>query len=133
MFESLNDELITIEAMAGNLKDMRRLLPEEFCDPFEIVKTTPVIGHVYGPILVKFDRETLFHVYYSKSFNGMFFVFRIIVVRDKVITTDKREIWLDWPAGEINAVLWDTVSEMTISLFAKMGIMVSFHFPVNWY
>ena len=133
MFEPLNDGLITIEAMVGNPKDMRCLLSEEFCDPFEIVKTTPVIGHVYGPILVRFDKITLFHVYCSKSFNGMFFVFRIIIARDKVIATDKREIWLDWPAGEIDAVLWDAVSEMTISLFAKMGIMVSFHFPVNWY
>lgn len=136
MFESLNDELITIEAMIGNLwSDVDFIPPEAFVSPVRIVATTPVIGNIYGPILVKFDVVPLFHVYFTSKIDETSVIYGYLITRDKVVANRTRIISF-WDAIEkpsLDSWIKGTLMEMVASEFAKMGIMVSFHFPVNWY
>ena len=136
MFEPLNDELITIEAMIGNLwRDVDFIPPEAFVSPVRVVATTPVIGNVYGPILVKFDVVPLFHVYFTSKFDIDSVIYGYLITRDKVMANGTKIISF-WDAIEkpsLDSWIKNALMEMVTSEFAKMGIMVSFHFPVNWY
>lgn len=135
MFTTLNNDLITVEAMIGNLGEVRHLLPEEFYNPIREAMAFGILdyGATFGPVVVYFDETALLHVYYAKHFDGKVFTLHILVARDEVVIKSKCHVKLDWPAAEIDTVLRDTVSKMTIETFARIGIMVNFHFPENWY